>query len=147
MVITEAFYPVVLFGPPGVGKSTLIALAHQRGIESYDFEKGGNSYEERKKSMLATFGLLRTGFVLCGAADIQRKDFPMPVRSVLLLPDRQEYVRRMTERNNISPHKANQKNERVYDKFNARQKDFDLVINDIASPERLLDEILSEFTL
>lgn len=39
---------IALFGPPGVGKSTLIKLALEKGIVAYDLEDEGDSLEERK---------------------------------------------------------------------------------------------------
>jgi guanylate kinase len=143
----EAFNPVVLYGPPSVGKSTLIALAKERGYEAYDFEKMGSSYEERKAAMLETFLKLKSGFVLCGAADLRKSDFPIATRSVLLLPEREEYLRHLAKRDSEHPHKMGQNALEKYDHSLDRQSEYEFVFSDISSPEHLLDEILSKFVL
>ena len=141
------FNPIILYGPPGVGKSSIIKLAQQRGIESIDIEKLGHSYEERKTEMLKVFKQLSSGLVICGAADMKQADFPVNTRSVLLLPDNETYERRLEHRNDEYPHKDGQEALMHYHHIKQKKDQYDLVLEGEASAEHTLDLILNHFTL
>jgi len=118
---------LVLFGPPGCGKSTLVLAAQKMGLSAVDLEK-----EPRLKGQLA---LLRS-YRLVGAADTQPEHYAHAgFTRVLLLPSERIYRWRRMERDRLHPHKANQGDH--YPGFKARSHRFDF-IPAFASDGRLL---------
>lgn len=130
---------LVLFGPPGVGKSTLINLALTQGIDACDFELMGNNYEERLHAMKTEFSTTASIKQLYGAADLKLSDIPTNIITVLLLPPKEVYVDRLQTRDDSFPKKRGQNGQHVYDVFQQIREDFDIVLSAIESPEETLN--------
>jgi hypothetical protein len=106
--------PVVLFGPPGVGKSTRVRQAGLRGI---DLENNWPS--------LPDILHLRT-YAVIGAAGHPVSAFPPDqFTRILLLPSRAVYDERRRIRDAAQPNKAKQPD--VYDEFARSKDEYDLV--------------------
>jgi hypothetical protein len=109
--------PIVFFGPPGVGKSTLVKAAGDLG---YDLESTWPAPPDLDALM---------AFRRVGAAGHPPDAFPADrfIR-VLLLPPRSVYDPRREARDAVQPEKANQDD--VYDDFASDTSSFDLVLDD-----------------
>lgn len=117
---------VVLFGPPGVGKSSLVTEAKSKGYEAYDLE-----HVERQCREAAAREVYRNAEgvekpVVVGAAGTQPKHWGRKTITVLLLPPEPIYEERRAFRDELKPWKARQP--RVYDAFAISRREFDLVL-------------------
>lgn len=138
---------IAIFGPPGSGKSTIVELAHKRGIKAFDFELDGNNYTERLENAKQIFKQIENDFdkvVLFGAADLALEDFPVGTKFVMLLPPKEEYERRLTERDSGYPNKAGQGGiEYKYEDFKTMsQRFFDLIVSEPLNREETLEAVL-----
>ena len=133
---------IALFGPPGVGKSTLIKIAREKGIIAYDLEEEGETLEERKNSLKRILESEMSEFILFGSADLGPKDFPDNTQTILLLPPKKIFLERSIKRDSDMPHKSGQNAEYVYDLSAGWQSEFKEVIKDLGSPEVILNQIL-----
>lgn len=155
---------IVLVGPPGVGKSTLVRLARDKGIYAVDIEDIHNetkqlfnhlSKEEYREAMAKEMrikidNLLNTvsnGLSLFGAGSYG-SFFPQDkVEKVLLLPAWEVYERRWQERdaNDEAKKQQAQKGEEIYNYFLERTKDshnFRKVITEVGTPEEILELVI-----
>lgn len=136
---------IVLVGPPGVGKSTLVDLAKSKGITAIDMEEYGPKRQDRVIRLQEILQTLDENPVIFGGADIG-SEFPSDFERILLLPPRHIYLERFQTRNDAKPEKAYQKGEEIYDWFlenhNNLERGYDRVIDSTGIPEETLDEIL-----
>lgn len=109
----------IIFGPPFVGKSTFLAfiswLCSQRMIPQirvFDFETVGYEVEVGYK-LEKLFRDLPIKMV-CGAGAMPKHEFRMPWKSILYLPEIQEYQRTMAEKKILE-------NKSSYDRFHTNE--------------------------
>lgn len=133
---------IAIFGPPGVGKSTLIKLAIKRGIKTFDFEDF--SEEEVLKRAKEIFKKVSGGIVLYGAAGLQPYDFPQDVELVLVLPPKTVYLERVKERDTVNPAKAGQNHLEWYNGYTRTKDCYHKVISETGSSNEVLDKILED---
>lgn len=138
---------ILLIGPPGAGKSTLIVLAKARGLRAEDLEEYGHestAHEERLAKARELAQEDEDGVMLVGMADIDPIEFPESSLKVMLLPSRSVYEKRLHERDTNAPHKQGQEGlERKYDAFKQWSEQFDHVVVNDGLPDEALDLILS----
>jgi len=127
---------IAIFGPPGVGKSTLIKLAIKRGIKAFDFE---DLPEEEVKEI---FKEVSADIVLYGAAGLQPYDFPQDVELVLVLPPKTVYLKRVKERDIANPAKADQNYLEWYDGYTRNNNHYHKIISGTGDSDKVLDKIL-----
>lgn len=96
---------VLIFGPPGIGKSTICFEVAKRGVPSIDLE---NINQESRKQ---TFDLISYGII--GAADLHPKENYKNTIKVLLVLEQEEYEERRKNRDLIYPNKANQSHHKI----------------------------------
>lgn len=138
---------VLLIGPPGAGKSTIIKLAKQRGLNAVDLEdfgRGASGHESRKQAAEKLIVAAKDeDSIIVGMADIDPIIFPSDSIRIMLLPSFETYKRRPQERDARSPHKSGQEGlERKYREFVDWAKQFEHVIQNDSTPEDALKEIL-----
>jgi hypothetical protein len=134
--------PIAIYGPPGAGKTSLIAAAQARDIPAMDLESTGNDYHSRRDALAA---LILTGLPsIIGAADATPEDFPSGTWFVLLAPGPDELERRVRARGDRRDLKwvdhAHQV--RLEHLAMADAGVFDQVIQGACSPDAVLDLIL-----
>lgn len=129
---------IVLFGPPGVGKTTLIKTAKSLHIPAIDLENVASSTEKRKAYVQNLFSGAYPHTMIIGAADLHQNNFPDFVETVLLLPEKNTYLQRMEMRDSDMPHKAEQNGDTVYDLFAQSRRNFDRVITETGTPDEIL---------
>lgn len=107
---------ILLKGPPGSGKSTIIKSLRQIGYIAIDLEKTGHSKEERSRVASEIFERYKNLDVnlYIGMADVSISEFPENSKSVLLLPPELTYLARVKRRDEMNPHKKFQNAEQVY---------------------------------
>jgi len=138
---------IVLIGPPGVGKSTLVQLAKAKGIKAIDMEDYGPNKEDRIGKLDEMLQSLGDETVIFGGADIGG-NFPDEFERILLLPPKSVYLDRLQARNESLPEKAYQKGEHIYDLFLANKDDpewrSDRIIDSIGKPDEIFEIILKK---
>ena len=87
---------IAIYGPPGAGKTSLIAAAQARNIPAVDLETKGHDYATRRDA-LAALALTAPPNII-GAADATPEDFPVGTWFVLLAPAPAELERRVRAR-------------------------------------------------
>ena len=115
-----------MYGPPGVGKSSTVAIANRR----YDLlvEDAGNFFALRRASR--------------GDEQVHSEARPF---AALLLPPLEHYFKRMEARNEAFPEKRGQHEMRSYAKWNGRQDWFDLVVSDPnLTPDKLVELLVAK---
>jgi hypothetical protein len=99
---------VLIFGPPGIGKSTLIGRLKAGGAPAIDLE---DIYPSKVRFTLPNV----TNGVIYGAADLDPKqNYPNSVK-VLLIADEAQYKRRRAMRDAKQPSKKNQSQHTIAD--------------------------------
>lgn len=134
---------IALFGPPGVGKSTLIKLATEKGISAYDLEGEANTLEDRKKALKEILDKKTADLVIIGSADLGPKDYPNYVETILLLPPKDHYMQRVKKRDELAPVKQGQTPEKIYDLSKGWKNHFKKVVEAVGTPEETLKIVLS----
>ncbi|SRR5258708_39249681 len=132
---------IAIFGPPGVGKSTIIDIACQKGMRAFDLEKEGKTYTERKNAAQKLFKSYQKLSVLFNAADLRINDFPQDTILVLLLPPKETYDSRWHIRDSMYPDKLGQHEDKVYEYFRRNQSNFHLVLSDVINPHSIIEKI------
>lgn len=118
---------VVLFGPPGVGKTTLVHTFARMYIDTHGIDL--ESFEDRKTALKC---INRKHNNLVGAADLQPEDFPGDWIRVLILPDMDVYMDRVEHRNRLVPRKRGQQEKSTYRGFSKNKDKFDYIIRNIS---------------
>ena len=135
---------VVLFGPPGVGKRTILDVARNRGLITYDLTEMGNSYEERLKAFRKTHPPrdMRTP-ALFVAADLRRHDIPGNFETVVLKPPFSVYDKRYKQCCQRRPEENAHNHRQIYNVFET--KIFHRLLAGNISPQAALDLILEPY--
>lgn len=137
---------IILFGPPGVGKSTIISLSKKRGIPALDLEDINGTIEQRRKYTRKFFDQNSDKTALLGAANLRISDFPDDIESVLLLPHKRVYLKQLAIRDSLYPEKRGQNALKYYKSFRKKRYLFNRVlrgvIKRVRNPEKILDIIL-----
>lgn len=123
-------------------ETSLIAAAKLRQIPAIDLEDVADTYEERVKYIKTLLARDYPTTLMIGTADLQQTDFPDFVETIFLLPDKNIYQERQTQRDREMPHKRGQKGEQVYDGFARGENNFKRVIKDTGTTEEILEIIL-----
>jgi hypothetical protein len=135
--------PIAIYGPPGAGKTSLIAAAQARDIPAVDLEGEGDDYASRRDALQAL--VLAGPPNIIGAADAMPEDFPAGTWFVLLAPPPKELERRVRARGDRRDLKW------VHHALRVRQEHlamaeasvFDQVIEVDGSPDAVLELILT----
>lgn len=157
---------IVLVGPPGVGKSTLVRLAQKRGIYAVDIEdihnekkaelkdRLGDDYretlaKEMDQTILDLVDNTPEGISIFGAGGYG-SHFPLEkVEKILLLPPKDIARERFIDRDEHDPIKKAQNHdfERIYDGFvhNWQSGDYmyHRIIQIVGTPNDILNIILN----
>ncbi|OGQ22334.1 MAG: hypothetical protein A3I05_09540 [Deltaproteobacteria bacterium RIFCSPLOWO2_02_FULL_44_10] len=137
---------ILLLGPPGSGKSTIIGAAKQEGIEAYDLEEYGHGLTGPEDRLAKAKELVRTcvgnGSVLIGMADVDPSVFPLDATKIMILPSFDVYKARLEQRDFEQIHKQGQGGvEYKYASFAEQAKSFENVIVNDGSVEEALTQI------
>jgi GTPase SAR1 family protein len=97
----DLIHKLALFGPPGIGKSTLIEQLRTSGFSAYDAE---NDYPNTGVQLSNAMKHRVVGAAQLQPDDLQDRGF---ATCLLILPE-DEYRSRVDERNRQYPEKANQ---------------------------------------
>ena len=148
---------IIILGPPCVGKTTLAYLALKHKIPSFSTHQSFHvvDYEiedfqvsiaihNREEFFIDIINLDISLFLDAGGVDInyinQYKNKGFGIRTVLLLPPKDVYLER--ERIEIERYKKrNQNGTFHYDEFKDKKSEFDLVIEDVLSPQEIFNYI------
>jgi len=139
----------IILGPPCVGKTTLAYLALKHKIPSFTTHQSfwdwrpGTGWREEFVTYIMNLDI--SLFLDAGGIDInyinQYKDKGFDIRTVLLLPPRDVYLERWRikiEENVL----RNQNGLEHYDRFKRQKSKYDLVIEDVLSPQEIFDYII-----
>ena len=142
----------IILGPPCVGKTTLAYLALKHKIPSFTTHHA-HAWQSLwvwrptslKEFVTYIMNLDISLFLDAGGIDInyinQYKDKWLDIRTVLLLPPRDVYLER--ERIKIEENVLrNQNGLEHYDRFKRQKSKYDLVIEDVLSPQEIFDYII-----
>lgn len=118
---------VLIFGPPGIGKSTLIGKLKVGGVPAVDLE---DICPSKVRFNLPNL----TNGVVYGAADLNPKQkYPNSVK-VLLIADEVQYKRRRALRDAKQPGKKNQQ-EHTIAQWEPDSSNWDYVVNAASLPQ------------
>ena len=104
---------ILLFGPPGCGKTTMVESMLRHGVPGFDLEtlskrdKNGLWRQDVYLTRLHQLKLEFTDVVVGGAALLPRRDYPGWIK-VLILPPREQYLIRRENRDLDKPAKLGQ---------------------------------------
>lgn len=126
---------IILFGPPGIGKSTIISILKSLGQRAIDLE---DMYPSRVRFQMPN----QLDDVFLGAADLTpARKYPNS-KKVLLIADQSTYDARRADRDAKVSGKSNQAHHDV-DKW--READYDLIIDTSKlSPKQVAQTLLKE---
>ena len=140
---------ICVFGPPCVGKTTLTYTALKNKIPSFTtHDYYASKWRSREEFFTHIINLDIPLFLDSGGLDINwingEIDGGVNAKTVLLLPPRDVYLER--ERIEIEEwgEDRNQDGLKNYDNFTELKPEFDLVIEDVLSPQEILDYIIEK---
>ena len=146
------FKTVALFGPPGVGKRTILDVARNRGLTTYDVNEMGDSYHERLEAFrkidrnIRKFRKTDKGAPeLFVAADLHRDDIPKTYETVVLKPSFSVYDKRYKQCCQRRPEKNAHNHRQMYNVF--QTKNFHRLLAGDISPQAALDLILEPYSV
>lgn len=125
---------VILFGPPGIGKSTMIGALKLAGCKAIDAEDIESS---RLRFQLPS--VVSNTFI--GAADLNpRRQYRNCLKVLLTLKDQKQYDEQRKARDRLHPGKASQRSHTLEEWANLT--DYDLVFQlDRKSPSSMTSEV------
>jgi hypothetical protein len=143
----------IILGPPCVGKTTLAYLALKHKIPSFSTHQSfiihphrySGKIQKREEFVTCIMNLDISLFLDAGGIDIgnlnhEYKNNGFGMRTVLLLPPRDVYL----ERERIEIERSENRNQdglTHYNIFKEQKSEFDLVIEDVLSPQEIFDYI------
>lgn len=135
---------VLLFGPPGSGKSTFIQFVKSLGYKAFDLEKMGTSTQTRVEAAAELRKALEheEGMVFLGMADVHPEIFPESSVKILMLPSFDVYVKRVEQRDLEFPEKRFQSALEKHGQFQKQAKNFSCVIQNDGDVHETLEQIL-----
>lgn len=125
---------IILFGPPGIGKSTIIGILKTLGLSAIDLE---DVYPNAIRFQLPN--MLKDNDVIFGGADLNPSR-RYPAVKVLLIAPQRLYDRRRALRDAQQPGKAKQDHQDVSTWLSGTH--FDHVIQATGSPESTASQIV-----
>ena len=142
-----SYKKIIILGPPCVGKTTLTICALKNKIPSFSTHGCWTANVQLESIAKSILNLEVSLFLDAGGIDInyinQYKDKWLDIRTVLLLPPRDVYLER--ERMGIeSGARGNQNGLEHYAWFEYLKSEFDLVVEDVLSPQEILDYIIEK---
>lgn len=128
---------LILFGPPGIGKSTVIGALKLRGQKAIDLE---DIYPNRLRFSIP----FSTNNCVIGGADLNPQRKYGNSKKILLYMDQESYEKRRSERDAQYPEKKNQ-DAHLIDNW-VKAGGFNHII-DVANktPEQVADELIKLF--
>ncbi|MCB0335831.1 MAG: hypothetical protein KDD62_05980, partial [Bdellovibrionales bacterium] len=137
------FPTVVLHGPPGTGKSTLVKMLQaSSNVDAIDAEVFGNTLDEIKSKFLNFHTERSKSLKVYGSAHMFA-EFGSGAYRILLLPPLPVYIERFERRNELNPDKKWQGEMRSWSKWNGRRDRLDFVLQNDGSPDDTLRQVLS----
>jgi GTPase SAR1 family protein len=133
---------IMVFGPPGVGKSTLVGVLNGFDLEPFSIRvdkdskvKEANLTGNPWKQEPYLAALKEHNYPsLVGGAALERDLVPEQYTKVLLLPPFNVYMKRRLRRDKEAPDKAGQTEARkIWEFFKTHTKQFDVVLRGIGS--------------
>ena len=142
-----SYKKIIILGPPCVGKTTLAYTALKNKIPSFTTHGlRGHQLSSMAKAVINLDMSLffDAGGLMIGNLNHKYKNNGFGMRTVLLLPPRDVYLER--ERIEIEEwgENRNQDGLKNYDNFTELKPEFDLVIEDVLSPQEILDYIIEK---
>lgn len=138
---------ILLLGPPGSGKSTIIQAAQQNGMEAYDLEEYGHGSSGHEKRTEKAKELVKErenddGVALIGMADVDPSVFPANATKIMILPSLEIYKARLEKRDAEQVEKQGQGGiEYKYASFREQANAFEHVMVNDGSVEEALAHI------
>lgn len=125
---------IILFGPPGVGKSTLIGVLKTLGQSAIDLE---DFYPNKIRFQVPNF--VNNTFI--GGADLAPKRKYTNAKKVLLYMPQESYSARRTRRDQGQPGKANQSEHNIQDWL--ENTEYDWIVDVSPRPEQVAKYLIS----
>lgn len=137
---------VLLIGPPGSGKSTIIGVAKEKGYRAIDLEEvahGADGITQRIKKAKEIIAQKTEADYFVGMADVDPIIFPKDSLKIMLLPSFEVYRERLNSRDKVHEHKRGQGGlEFKYKEFGEWARQFEHVIKNDGTPQEALEDIL-----
>ena len=141
---------ICIFGPPCVGKTTLAYTALKNKIPSFTTHDNPFMVDGREVWVNHILNLDIPLFLDSGGLNIDwldgKIDGGVDTKTVLLLPPRDVYL----ERERIEIERSENRNQngiQYYDDLMESKLEFDLVIEDVSSPQEIFDYIIETMEL